>query len=135
MGPTSRAKIGHKTAPRTWAPTVGAHTLRRKMGPFLGSWFLGTRFRPFFAAPSEAKQTHGVQNISPGAHQDALVKDMRVQMILNHRRNIFINVFLTRVGCPGTLHWQCLLMTTTPNSHQSAAYDTTNVRSKRTQLH
>ena len=55
---------------------------------------MGTGFPPFFAALSEPKQTHGVQSISPGAHQIALVKDIRMQTILNLQRNIFINVFL-----------------------------------------
>ena len=58
--------------------TVGADSLRRKMGPLFEVLVLGMGFPPFFAALSEAKQTHGVQGISPGAHQIALVIDIRV---------------------------------------------------------
>ena len=93
MGPTSRTKSGHKTAPKIWAPTVGAHILRRKLGSTFGVLVLGTGFPPFFASLSEAKHTHSVQSISPGAHHIALVKDIRVPTILNLRSNIFIKRF------------------------------------------
>ena len=39
------------------------------------------------------------------------------------------------VGCPRTSHRPCLLMTTTANAHQSAAYDLMNARTTRTQHH
>ena len=42
---------------------------------------------------------------------------------------------IAMVGCPRTSHRPCLLMTTTANAHQSAAYDLMNVRTARTQHH
>ena len=124
-----------KTAPKTWAPIVGAHILRRKMGPFLKSWFWVWDFHPFllpFTTQNKATVVQASHRVHIKFHSPKTSVcnwNSHAGGYLGPQRHY------SNGGLPRSFHRQCLLRTTTANSHQSAAYDPMNVRTTRTQHH
>ncbi len=87
--------------PETWASLRGPKVdtkLRQKLEhplwvltffvvneALFGVLVLGMEFSPFFATLYNLTHSHGVPSISPGAHQSALVEDIRLQLGLTSR--------------------------------------------------
>ena len=121
----SRPKLGHPL----WVPTFFVV----KWGLF---WGLGSgpRISIFFRCPSGGKSNPLCSKHFTGCASNSLIKLIRMQIKLGRRGNNFINVFLSGVCCSETSDWQCSLMSTTANSHQSAEHDLVKVSTTRMQL-
>ena len=119
MGEEVSAQISESTTSTAWLFALATGQSQKKTRPFKNT-------SPF--AHSEARSLSAPPTPQRRRHPSPTGTDKPVGTWAPSDR-------IAMVGCPRTSHRPCLLMTTTANAHQSAAYDLMNVRTTRTQHH